>query len=132
MPIDDTVFRVDYEVMFELMHPLGCVLEKDGILRCEYTWMAARAKAGFLDRLVKYAGEQGKTIWFQTGDPYRGSKPFEILWIGIEHTSDLKVPTVVVLFVRGKKTDRIEKKWTGKLSVIFGYPVNIIWEENAQ
>lgn len=137
MPIDNTILKLNYGLMLDDMYPLECTLESSGILRCNLTWLQAKAKPDFLKRLIKIANTRGtpyygKVAWFQEGDPYKGSKPFKILWIGLESAVTSGGPPTVLLVVRGKKSERIKKKWTGKLAVVFGYAVNIMWEEDAQ
>jgi len=134
MPIDHTVFKVNYELAFEILHPLDVHLleEKDGIMRCKLTWLKAKAIPGLIDRLVKHANQIGKIIWFQNGDPFKSSKPFVINWIGLENLPRSDTGIVLILVVTGQKTDRIITKWTLRLSAFFGYQVSIIWEEDAQ
>lgn len=137
MSIDNTILRINYDLMYDDMYPLACLVEQSGILRCAYTWLQAKDKPNFLHRLIKNlntrgTSSSGKIVWFQNGDPYKGSKPFKILWVGLEGGIEIEAPATVILVVDGKKTDRIKKKWTGKLAAVFGYAVNIIWEENAQ
>lgn len=134
MPIDHTVLKVNYELAFEVLHPLESHLlkEKDGIVRCKLTWLGTAAVPGLVGRLIKHANQIGKIIWFQNSDPFKGSKPFVINWIGLENLPRSEIGTVIILVVTGQKTERIITKWTRKLSVFFGYPVSIIWEEDAQ
>ena len=134
MPIDDTLFKINYDRMYTVLHPqpTGTISEKGGILKCDLTWNEAKAKPGFLNTLHKYAKELGKIIWFQNGDPYIGSKPFEIYWVGMENLIGLVETANVVVIVHGQKSERIKKKWSAKLSAAFGYPVSILWEENIQ
>ena len=139
MPIiDHTVLKVNYDLIFESLHPLEveCIEEQDSILRVKLTWAKARVRPELLNRLSKYAKKVGKILWFQEGDPYKGSKPFEINWIGLENLLGGETGTAagpaIILVITGQKSDRIKKKWTLKLSSFFGYPVSLIWEEDAQ
>ena len=132
MPIDKTIFTLNYTLMFDSMHPFDYIVEEGGIFRCTLTWVEAKKGVNFLPHLIEHSKTApccGNIIWFQKGDSYSGSKPFEINWIGLETVDDV---TSIILVVDGKKTQRIENKWPGKLSPFFGYPVNIIWEGDAQ
>jgi len=135
MPISDELFKINYTQMFDVIYPqpTGKITEKDGILRCDLTWNEAKAKPLVLHDIYKHAMERGKIIWFQEGDPYLGSKPFNIYWVGIENLLGTAAGPSIVVIVNGQKSERIKKKWSAKLSALFfGYPVSIIWEEDAQ
>lgn len=134
MPLNHTVLKINYKLMFDSLHPLEleCMEKQDGIIRCTLTWSAAKSRPGMLDRLADYTRANDKIVWFQAGDPYKGSKPFEITWIGLESLVGEKTRTIVILVVTGQKSERIKNKWIGKLSSFFGYPVSIVWEEDAQ
>jgi len=134
MRIDHTAFNINYDLIFDTLHPLEAHLlkEQDGIIRCKLTWLEAKATHSLLDRLGDYANRTDKIIWFQMGDPYKGSKPFRISWVGLENLPRQETGVTIILVVTGQKTNRIIKKWTRILSPFFGYPVSIIWEEDAQ
>ena len=134
MSLNHVIFEVNYNLMFEALHPLELesVGEQDGILRCKLTWLETKVRPGLLDRLIKHAEDVKKIIWFQVGDPYKGSKPFEITWIGLDNMGEVKSDPTIILIVIGQKSERIKKKWIGKLTPFFGYLVEIMWEEDAQ
>ena len=134
MSLNHVIFEVNYNLMFETLHPLEleCVGEQDSIIRCKLTWLEVKARPGLLDRLSRHTRDIGKIIWFQTGDPYKGSKPFEITWIGLDNMGEVKSDPTIILIAAGQKSERIKKKWIGKLTPFFGYPVEIMWEENTQ
>ena len=139
MPIiDHTVLKVNYDLIFESLHPLEveCIKEQDSILRIKLTWSEVRTRPGLLNRLNEHAKKVSKILWFQEGDPYKGSKPFKITWIGLENliggATGATTGPAIILIITSQKSDRIKKKWTLKLSSFFGYPVALIWEEDAQ
>jgi len=92
--------------------------------QCGYTWDEARGNFLYISCLVRYAKtlEDGAVIWFLGKDPYKDSKPFEIIWVGITASGSIS------LVVKGQKTDRIVGKWTIRLQQYFKRKVNMVWE----
>ena len=86
------------------------------------TWEEAKPHISTLLMLLynEYNNEFSE-IWFHPTDPYVGGKPFKICNIGLTKDGE------VLLYVEGQKSDRIENKWTKKLSTFFEYPVELRW-----
>jgi len=101
---------------------------KQPYYQCTKTWEEVAHDRLFLGGLVRYTKTLGPEaiVWLQEGDPYKPSKPFTIVWIGVKGNGS------ITIVVRGQQTARITKKWPGKLAHYFGRSVEIVWEVKSK
>lgn len=134
MLISDT-FQDQYEVAYvrDVVVPSVSAFKRaDNQLtyyQCMYKWEDICDNHLFVSGIVSYAKElcgdmTDVVIWFMSSDPYKGGKPFDIKWIGLNGRGAIHV------VVKGQKSVRIEQKWTKKLGKFFNRVVSIIWEVN--
>jgi len=105
-----------------VFHHLEFLIDKDGeeYVRCNMGWSEA-VETDLVETLLLNMGTLlDCAIWFYD-DPYKGSKPFDIQCIGLQQDGSLSV------YVLGKKSDRIKKKWGPKLAMVLGHPVELHW-----
>jgi len=96
--------------------------------QCMKTWEDIAHDRLFLNGLVRYTKALGPetVVWLLEGDPYKPSKPFTIVWIGVKGNGS------ITIVVKGQQTARIIKKWPGKLAHYFGRSVEIVWEVKSK
>jgi len=92
--------------------------------QCDYTWEAISANYLFVSCMVRYAKalSNSAVVWFLGSDPYPGSKPFKIVWIGIDGTG------AITLVLNGQNSKRIVGKWSTRMQQFFKRKVNLTWE----
>jgi len=130
MPLNIQLFEDVYEEVYaNWMSSQYVSNNKDGLTTCSLTWLEAEKEPGFFTiiqtKLANKAFGDIWAVWFRPGNLlFARDAPFQLQWLGLQENGN------VLASVIGQRSDRIKKKWEGKIGKSLGRHVEIVWEEN--